>query len=395
MLNTLQTRNKCYSDIIYQRNKVKEKPINNSNSNNDEPSVKKPRGRPRKNIISTDSNNSINNVELKKRGRPKKLNAITVDSSSQNDNSSSSNLEIDESEEPKIPSSVDDAFNNNINEHGKTTSLSSKMKNLSNKFWKLFKNECKSKNGDINKYQYPTKHQIQPTNEEKKGDLPAKEKNFFLQIEDLEIELKLLSKQFQDENENLYNDEIELMLTKISEKRNENKQSKLKKTDTNKESIPDEGKENIQCTLKKNETETEIEINNIHFDGEKCIGIWLNNTNNSNTVCPTITFKMNDSCKSINCTNVDNFKKESTSKDSIEDNFKTLTADKTPNFTNSVNNHLNDLGLNYIYNPILNCRHCSKNFTSIAEWKLHRSEHLVKLNKNFLCKIHNIIVELD
>ncbi|XP_060870890.1 putative histone-lysine N-methyltransferase 1 isoform X2 [Metopolophium dirhodum] len=376
MLNTLQTRNKVYSDIIHQRNKVKEKPVNNSDKNNDEPSVKKPRGRPKKNIVS-------NNVEinLKKRGRPKKLNAVTVDSSSQNDNSSSSNLDIDESEEPKNLNncSLDDAFNNNINEDGKLQSLSSKMKYLSTKFWKLFKKECKQKGVDINKYQNPTKHQTQ-YNEEKKGDLSAEEKEIFLKIEELEYDFKFLSKQFQGKKEYPYNDEIKLILTKISEI----KQSKLKKTDM-KGSIPDEGKENIQHTLQKNENETEIDINNINFDkNEKCIGIWINN---SNTVSPTITLKMNDGCKSINRTNVDYFKKESTNQDSFEDNLKTLTVDKTPNITNSVKNHLNDLGLNYMYNPILNCRKCKKKFTSIAEWKLHRSEHLVKLNKIFLCKV--------
>ncbi|XP_016659890.1 general transcriptional corepressor trfA isoform X3 [Acyrthosiphon pisum] len=376
MLNTLQTRNKVYSDITHQRNKVKEKPMNNSDKNNDEPSVKKPRGRPKKNIIS-------NNVEinLKKRGRPKKLNAVTVDSSSQNDNSSSSNLDIDESEKPKNLNncSLDDAFNNNINEDGKLQSLSSKMKYLSTKFWKLFKKECIQKGVDINKYQNPTKHQTQ-YNEEKKGDLSAEEKEIFLKIEELEYDFKFLSKQFQGKKEYPFNDEIKLILTKISEKRGEIKQSKLKKTDM-KGSIPDEGKENIQHTLQKNDNETEIDINNINFDkNEKCIGIWINN---SNTVSPTITIKMNDGCKSINRTNVDHFKKESTNQDSL----KTFTVDKTPNNTNSVKNHLNDLGLNYMYNPILNCRKCRKKFTSIAEWKLHRSEHLVKLNKIFLCKV--------
>jgi len=63
MLNTLQTRNNCYSDIVHQRIKVKGKHSNNSNKKkNDYSSVKKPRGRPRKNI----------DIEPKKRGRPKK-----------------------------------------------------------------------------------------------------------------------------------------------------------------------------------------------------------------------------------------------------------------------------------------------------------------------------------
>ncbi|XP_015368527.1 PREDICTED: uncharacterized protein LOC107164995 [Diuraphis noxia] len=380
MLNTLQTRNKVYSDIIHQRNKVKEKPLNNSDKNNDEPSVKKPRGRPKKNII-------VNDVKtnLKKRGRPKKLNSVTVDTLSQNDNSSSSNLEIDESEKPKKLNncSLDDAFNNNVNEGGKLQSLSSKMKYLSTKFWKLFNTEYKPKDIDINNYQYPSKHQIQ-YNEEKKGELSAEEKEIFLKIEELEYDIKFLCKQFQGKKEYPYNDELKLMLTKISEKRDEIKQSKLKKTDM-KGSIPDEGKENIQRTLKMNENETEIEMNNIDFDkNDKCIGIWINN---SNTVSPALTIKMNGGCKSINRTNVDNFKKESTSQDSFEDNLKTLTVEKTSNINDSVKNHLNDLGLNYIYNPVLNCKKCRKKFTSIAEWKLHRSEHLVKLNTIFLCKV--------
>ncbi|CAH1710152.1 unnamed protein product [Aphis gossypii] len=406
MLNTLQTRNKCYSDITHQRNKVKEKPIDNSDKSNGEPSVKKPRGRPRKNIINN------NDAELKKRGRPKKFNAVAVDSLSQNDNSlsqndnslsqndnslsqndnsSSSSPELDESEETnKIVHCsnciADDALNNNVNDHGKLKSLTCKMETLCKKFWKIFKNEYKPKDVDINEYQYPTKHKTQ-CDEEKKDDLPAEEKDILYKIEELENNIKLLSNQFQGSDE-YSNDELNLMLTKISDIRNEIKQNKLKKTDV-KESIPDEGKENILHTLKKKENETEIEMNNIDFDkNEKCIGLWLTN---SNTVSSTITIKMNDGCKSINCTNVDNFKKESTSQDTYGNNLKTLTTDKTPNktpnITNSFNNHLNDLGLNYIYNPILNCRNCSKNFTSIAEWKLHRSEHLVKLNKSFLCKI--------
>ncbi|XP_022177338.1 general transcriptional corepressor trfA-like isoform X2 [Myzus persicae] len=381
MLNTLQTRNKVYSDnIIHQRNKVKEKPMNNSDKNNDEPSVKKPRGRPKKNIIS-------NNVEvnLRKRGRPKKLNAATVDSSSQNDNSSSSNPEIDESEEPrKINNcSLDDAFNNNLNEDGKLQSLSSKMKFLSTKFWKLFKKELNPNGVDINNYQYQTENQTQ-YNEENKGDLSAEEKEIFLKIEELEYDIKFLSKQFQGKKEYPYDDELKLMLKKINEKRDEIQQSKLKKTDM-KGSIPDEGKENIQSTLKMNGNETEIEMNNTDSDKiEKCLGIWINN---SNTVSSATNIKINDGCNTINRTNVNHFNEESTSQDSFEDNLGTLTVDETPNITNSVKNHFNDLGLNYIYNPILNCRKCRKKFTSIAEWKLHRSEHLFKLNKNFLCKV--------
>jgi len=344
ILNTLQTRKKVYSDnIIQKKNKVKEKATNYSYEYNDEPSVKKPRGRPKKRITS-------NNVEVnvKKRGRPKKLNTMIFDSSNQNDNSSSSKIEITES------------FN---------------MKYLLEKFWKLFTKKFKPKLVDINKHQYTTKHKNQ-YNKEKKGDLSAEENEIFLKIEELEYDFKFLFKKFKGKEEYPFHDEIQLILTKISEKRDEIKQSLLKKTDM-KVSIPDEGKENIKHTLKKNKNETEIEISNKDFDkNEKCVGIWMNNS-----------MKMNDGCKSINHINEDNFKKEPTSQDSFEDNLKTFRVDKTPNVTNSVKNHLNDLALNYILNPTLTCNKCRKKFTSIAEWKLHRSEHLVKISASFLCSV--------
>ncbi|CAI6356106.1 unnamed protein product [Macrosiphum euphorbiae] len=340
ILNTLQTRKKVYSDnIIQKQNKVKEKAKNNSYEYNDEPSMKKPRGRPKKDIIS-------NNVEvkLKKRGRPKKLNAVIFNSTNQNDNSSSSKNEITES------------FS---------------MKYLLEKFWKIFSTELKPKLVDINKHQYPTKHKNQ-YNEEKK----AEENEIFLKIEELENEFEFLFKQFKGKKEYPFNDEIELILTKISEKRDEIKQSLLKKTDM-KVSIPDEGKENIKHTLKKNKTETEIEINNKDFDkNNKCIGIFIKNI-----------MKINDGCKSTNHINEDNFKKEPTSQDNFEDNLNTLRVDKTPNITNSVKNHLNDHGFNYILNSTLNCEKCRNKFTSSAEWKLHRSEHLVKINASVLCSV--------
>jgi len=351
ILNTLQTRKKVYTDnTIQKQNKVKEKSTNYSYEYNDEPSMKKPRGRPKKDNIS-------NNVEvnLKKRGRPKKLNAVTFDSY-QIDNSSSSKIEIME------------PFN---------------MKYLLEKFWKLFSKEFKPKLVDINKHQYPTKHKNQ-YNKKKEGDLSAEENEIFLKIEELEYDFKFLFKQFKGKKEYPFNDEIQLILTTISEKRDKIKQSLLKKTDM-KVSIPDEGKENIKHTLKKNKNETDIEINNKDCDkNEKCKGIW---TNNSNTVSPTITMKINDDCKSINHINEDHFKKEPTSQDSFEDNLKTLIDDETQNTTNSVKNHLNDLGLTYIVNPTLNCKKCRKKFTSIAEWKLHRSEHLVKISASFLCSV--------
>jgi len=375
-LNTLQTRNKVYPDnIIQEQKKIKRNAMNNSNTNNYESSVKKPRERPKKCIIS-------NNVEvnLKKQGRPKKLNAVTVDSSNQNSNSSSSNLEIDEPEEPKKLNncSLHYAFNKNTNENGNLQSFSSKIEHLSAKFWKLFTKEFNPNVVDIHKYQYPTKCQY---NAEKNGDLLTEGNEIFLKIEELENDFKFLFKQFKGKREYLLNNEIELILTKIIEKCDETKQSLLKKTEI-KGSIPNKSKENNKRTLRENKNETEIEMNNIDFDkNEKCKRIWIDN---SNTVSSITTIKMNDGCKSINHVDKDNSKKGPTSQDSLKD-FKTLTVIGFPNIFNSVRNRLDDLGSNYILNPTLNCKKCKKKFTSTAEQKLHFFKHQAKINKSFLC----------
>ncbi|KAL4126874.1 hypothetical protein QTP88_011074 [Uroleucon formosanum] len=338
MLNTLQTRNKVYSNnIIQKQNNLKEKAMNYSNEYNDKSSVKKPKGKRKKDIISYD-------VEVK-RGRPEKLNGETAGSSNQNDNCSSGYIVVD---------------------------IISNMKYLLAKFWTLFTKEFKSNFADINKYQYSTKY-LNQCNKEKKGYLSAEENEIFLKIEELEYDFKFLFKYFKDMKEYSFNNEIQFILTKIRDKRDEIKQSLLKKTEM-KRSIPDEGKENIKHTVKKNENVIEIEMNNIVFDkNEKCIGLWINN---SYTVS-----------KSINQINEDNFKKEPTSQDSFEDGLKPLTINKTPNITNSVKNHLNDLGLNNILNPTLNCENSRKIFTFVAENKLHRSEHLVKRSKSFVCTV--------
>ncbi|XP_022164754.1 uncharacterized protein LOC111029855 [Myzus persicae] len=312
MLNTLQTRNKVYSDKIFQKNKVKEKPTNYSDKKNDGPFVKKPRGRPKKNNISNNAE-----VNLKKLGRPEKLNAVSVYSSNQNDNRSNSDQEIDESEKTD----------------GKLQSLSFIMKET------------------------------------------------LLKLGEQENDSKLLLKKMQGKKEYPYIDELKLRLTKISEKHDEIKPCKLKKTDTQ-GSIPDEGKANIQRTFKNNENESEIEMNTIDFDeNEKSIGILIDN----NTVHAKISKELNNGCESIIHINEDMFGKESISKDSFEDNSKTV--DRTPNITNSVEKHKNDSRLNCIYNTELNCRKHRKTFKSVAEWKLHSNEHSDKLNEIFLCTI--------
>jgi len=231
MLNTLQTRNNCYSDIVHQRNKVKEKQSNNSNKN-DESLEKKPRGRPRKNI----------DVEPKRRGRPKKSNSVTIDgdSSNSNDQSLNNNTESDEGElkKSKVISvcSTDDEYNNNVNETKKLQFFSSKMKILTDRFWKLV-NTVWTKAKDTDGFQNPSKSrdQMQCIKEEKKNDLAVKENEIFFNIGILENELKFLFKQCKDRNEYSYTEELKLMLSKLNEKRNEYNQSNVKKTEMNNE----------------------------------------------------------------------------------------------------------------------------------------------------------------
>lgn len=378
MLNTLQTRNNCYSDAVLQRNTVKEKQKNGSNKN-DDPSVKKPRGRPRKNIEEKDTEHIP-----KKRGRPKKSITITIDSSSQNDNSSDYNPENNESElkELKIDriNNVNNTYNNA--ELGKLQYFSSKMKVLTDRFWKIIDTVWTP---DTNVYQNHIEHHDKMQfikDEKKKVELSVREKDIILNVEVLENDLKFLSKQCKDKSDYSYTEELELMLTKLGEKRNEYNQSKVKKTDMNNGSTASKGKENIQCILGENEDESEKNENKIDFSKSETNGIWVTN-DNSTVINPTISIKLNN-----DCIDVDNLNEESTNEDNLEDNLGTsLTEDVTLNCMNSVKNHLNNFDFNHRYGSKLACTICTRHFGSIFEWKMHHYEHLDLMKKKFLCKV--------
>lgn len=423
MLNTLQTRNNCYSDIVHQRNKVKQK-IVNSSIKNEEPSVKKRRGRPRK----------IIEVEPKKRGRPKKLNVVTDDSSNNNSNSLDNSLESNDTsykigrivsvhsvtdKSSQINNSLDnnlklDTHQNNDTEKqiGKIVSVRSVADNMSSqnlnqydsKFQRFrnFKSNSSEKklttiinvhsvadtynnnvdeiwkqNALFSKYKILTdrycKLVIADHEEEEKSDGSGKE--LFYKLDVLENDLKLNCEQFEEINVYMYSREIDSMLLKIDEKRNELKNT-LKKTDMNSGSTTNKGKENIQCTIKKNEDE--IEINKIDFDqNDQCIGVWINDGNG------TPTMVLEDNCDSIECLDSEDIKKKSAS----DDDFEETSTDNSTQLCPHSAHRLNNVNLNYFCSPPLKCKICGRNFASIAEWKMHHSEHLTMVNDKFLCKI--------
>ncbi|VVC43019.1 Hypothetical protein CINCED_3A015712 [Cinara cedri] len=347
MLNTLQTRNNCYSDnIINQRNKIKEKQINSTDKKYD-PSATKPRGRPKK----------IIDGEPKKRGRPKKFNAVTGSGSSQSDNSIDNNLENDLTE-VKTPTiiTVGDTYNVNVTE---TQELQYVMDILTDRFWKLMGAVWKPDTDIIGTiYKIPNGHHNETQNikEEFSTDLLVNEKEIIPQLESLENDIRLLSNRFEEINEFSNEEELESMLSKLTEIRNEYKEQKLKKTvGINNVSTTDKGKENIECAIKNNEDDTEISKNK----NEK--GIWLNNDNRGNISSSTITVILNSSNindESMECIDIKEIKSEPT-------NYQLISVRE------------------------LACRYCGKNFASIAEWKMHNSEHLTNFipRKKYLCKI--------
>lgn len=201
-------------------------------------------------------------LSVKKRGRPRKSNSITVDSSSQNDNSSDNNPENNESElkesSIELKCNVDNKYNN---ETGKLQYFSSKMKVLTDRFWKLI-DTVWTQDKDTNVYQNHIENdKIQCIKEEKKNvDLSNREKEIFINIEILENDLKFLTKQCKDKSHYSYTEELELMLRKL----NEYNQSKLKKTDMMNNGVTvSKGKENIQCIIGKNKEEYEKNENKI------------------------------------------------------------------------------------------------------------------------------------
>jgi len=360
MLNTLQTRNNCYSDIVHQRIKVKGKHSNNSNKN-DYSSVKKPRGRPRKNI----------EIEPKKRGRPKKINTIEIDSSDDNDYSLNNNVKSElQLKIDSKPCSVnmcydDDSYNYNVNEIATFKVLSCKMKILTRKFWKLFNTEWKYfEDDDEFKDQDRTKYyqQTQKDKEEEDGVLDE-EKDIFWNIDMLENELKSLFKKFQCNHAYSYQKELELMLSKLNEKRIEYKKSLQQNTIMSNEITENKGKENMQCTIKENnddiETKTKIDSENNNKIIDNSVKIWVND---NNELLP------HENNSDIEIINEKPFEDESNSNDRTVDDLE--ISDNTLNCINTVNNRSNY----FIYKPNLKCRICSKNFISIVDWKLHESE---------------------
>lgn len=369
MLNTLQTRKKCYSDAVLDRYKVKEKQVSNKNN---EFSMKKPRGRPKKNI----------EIEPKKRGRPRKSGTPLDGNLSPCQNEKRLNDDSDSDEMFKKPKIVGvysvDAYNNNIGKSEKLKSLSSKMKFLTECAWKII-NDDKEKDLDINSYQNFLERYIKIPSSEKE------ENNLYLDVELISSNLKSLLKENQDWIQNFNKEEIDLILLKLEEKRNENK-NKHKKTDFS-GSVPNKGKENIECAGKQSIDEIEINILNNHFDeNEKCEEIWVNDDNENYDSSSLPVILKNDSTS----TNYEHIKKESTGEHIFEEDVETLTGNNMPSSVVPVNMHLNNLELNYVHNPAISCDVCGKQFASIGECKVHYSEHLAmanQANKEYLCKV--------
>lgn len=399
ILNTLQTRNKCYSDyVLSSPKKVRAK---RGNDSNDEPLVKKPRGRPKKNV----------DAEPKKRGRPKKVNAKTADIP--NNISLNNSLQNDETAfNNSLPVSCVAGSSNNKIEELKKETLSVGMKNVTEKFWKVFNTDWKHDNIEGNKKSFEQLDQIKLDLEVRKIDSSVI-KDVYFNLEGLKNDLKLLQEQLLKQGKNkCYKNELESMLSKLEEKHNDFKHNELKKIDTHIDSTTDKGKENIvHCLIKHINDETQINLSEMNDNEEKCIGKWLNGDIRGN-ISPTISIMMNDCCEpmetieyvdnehfkdnlTIEYVNEEDFEEDMsieylnvddlTSKDMFEDNLETLTEDMNQNDSSSVHSHLNHEDLSYIYNPILGCKICGSCFVSIAEWKMHRSEHLAL--ENNMCKI--------
>ncbi|XP_025418143.1 uncharacterized protein LOC112688927 isoform X2 [Sipha flava] len=327
MLNTLQTRKNCYSDVIHQRNKVKEKSVTNN-----EPRVKKPRGRPRKNV----------EAEPNKQNQPKQLNSTTV-----NTNSSE---EFEFKKPLPVSGRVVDAYNNNV-ENEKQEFLSPNINSIAGKFWNIF-NEVWKKNEMELKQEY-SEHYLKK--EEGKFDTSVVE-DLHLNLEGLKNELLNLLKQLEDFHVSYnYKNDIELMLSKLDEKLNELKPTELKKTYMHSDPTTGKGKENIHRSIKKNEKD--------FGSDEKCSGKKLNGN-------------INDNMMDV---------EDSKTQDIIKKKLETEAAIK--NYTNSVPSHLNNVSLNNIYNPIMECKICVKRFGSLIEWKMHCAEHVGISDKKCMCKI--------
>lgn len=345
MLNTLQTRKNCYSDIIHQRIKVKEKPVINN-----EPHVKKPRGRPRKNFEAVSKNQN----------QPKKLNSTTVNIP--NGNKLNNNLKGDDFVFKKpLPVSNGkfvDAYNNNV-KNGKQQIMSFSIKTIAKKFWKLFNQDWKY---DTEIKQEHSEHYIKK--EEGKFDTSFK-KDLKLNLEGLKLELMVLLKQLENVRTSYYKNDIKIMLSKLDEKLGGLKPTEPKKNHIHNDPTSGKGKENIHHSIKKNKDETKVNKNEEDFDSdEKYSGKWINGI-------------INDNVMDV---------EDSTTQDMFENELETLSEDVAQNYNNTVQSHLNNLDLNHIYSPIYECTTCGKYFGTDADWKIHRAEHVGATSKNCLCK---------
>lgn len=356
MLNTLQTRNNCYSDVIHLRNKSKEKPGSSSNKSN-EPLVKKPRGRPRK-IIETETSEPT-----KKRGRPKKHNTVVVvNNPRQHDSNLNNNTETSNNSIMDRSLNSEDAFNNNYSEERKRE-LTAKMKFLTHRFWTLASNDWKIERKSV--------ENSNSTEEIKLEVMSVKEQEVVDNIDRLENDLRMLYKQFQNRSELCFDEEIESMLSKLIEKREDFIKGKCLRTDINNGLSTNKGKENIECTVKPIKDENKIN----YTKNDKNIEVWLSNDN--------ISAILNDNSERSGCSDVEDLP----SKINFENNLNTLRKEISSSCSNLVANHMSGVDFNYSRNTLLGCKICGKVFASIAEKKIHRSEHMAMVNKKFLCKI--------
>ncbi|XP_050522474.1 uncharacterized protein LOC126895055 [Daktulosphaira vitifoliae] len=335
LLNTLQTRNNCYSDIVHQRVKNK----NKNNSSTDDPTLKKPRGRPRKVIVEK---------SVKKRGRPRKV--IPIENSK--------NVLFKENSP-----NTDDAVNNNLTAFKKQLSL--KVKTLTDKFWSVagkelrFDKDIKEYNWLIEYYQNNTSHK-----EEVKNSLL--EKYLITSIENLEKEVRGLSNELESIDESEHKEKLALMLTKLIERRKELTSNSKEKIEPSNELFVIKNKENFHHKDMLTDKLTVVNKN---------IGVWL-----TENISEVETITLSDESDSIE---ISNHKNESCLSN-MHDDKNVKSPNKCINF---ITNHRKNVEINYLKNSTLECKECNKVFASIAEWKMHQTEHSGLNNKQFLCKI--------
>jgi len=289
------------------------------------------------------------------------------------------NVESDETQSKESSSvsvcSTDDAYNNNINETPHIKELLSHLKLIVEQSWKLLSTEW-NQTKDTNGHQCPDKHndQLLCNTEDKQAIISKREKNKLRLIELVKIDLRSTIKRIQEMNEisfkKDFKEDLELLLSKLNKKQVEYRQSKSKNTNVNNELTADKGKENMHCinetdnetdsTDGDTETYSDYELQNV----EDSIERYLKHKENILSRLEHIVRKKSEDELRVNNSFI------------LKDN-----SEKPDDITNSSDNHLNDV------ERLLTCRICNSNFTSIAEWKMHNSEHIAKKSNNFLCKI--------